>query len=86
MIFFGMILLKRKNSRLVKWEDVYKPIAHGELGILSIVKMNKSLLGKWLWRMDNSVQRLWRQIIVDKYKVGREGWSVPDLNHKASSF
>lgn len=30
--------------------------------------MNIALLGKWLWTMGNSVQGLWRRIIVDKYK------------------
>ena len=71
---------------LVKWEVVCKPTAHGGLGIQSIENMNKSLIGKWLWRLGNSVQGLWRQIIVDKYKVQRKGWYIPNLHYKASGI
>lgn len=42
--------IDKKIFHLVKWEVVYNPIALGGLGIQSIKKMKKALLGKWLWR------------------------------------
>ena len=72
--------IDKKIFHLVKWDVVCKPIVHDGLGIRSMEHMKKSLFGKWLWRLGNSVQGLWRQIIVDKYKVQREGWYVLNLH------
>ena len=36
--------------------------------------------------MGNSNQGLWRQILIDKYKVRRDGWCIPDLSHKSSGL
>lgn len=46
-----------------------KPVDCGGLGIRSVDAINKALLGKWLWRLGDNSQGLWRQIIVDKYRV-----------------
>ena len=78
--------IDKRKFHLVKWEVVCEPIVHVGLGIRSIENVNKSLIGKWLWRLGNSIQGLCRQIIVDKYKVQREGWYIPNLSYKASGF
>lgn len=36
-----------RKYRLVKWEDVKKPVIYGGLGIKSLTKMNEAL--QWLW-------------------------------------
>lgn len=45
--------MEHKKYHLVKWDLVCQPIANGGLGICSIDKVNKALLGKWLWRVEN---------------------------------
>ena len=62
-------LMNRANQARL----ICKHIAQGGLGIHSIENMNKALLGKWLWRVGNSTQGLWRRILINKYKVGRDG-------------
>ena len=41
----------KKKYHLVQWENVCKPLSKGGLGIRSVEKVNKALLGKWLWRV-----------------------------------
>ena len=35
---------------------------------------NKALLGKWLWRLANENESLWKQIISSKYDLQEGGW------------
>lgn len=78
--------IEQWKYHLVIWEVVCKPIAEGGLGIRAIDKMNNTLLGKWLWRMCDSSQGLWKQILIGKCKIGRDAWSVLIQNSKASGF
>ena len=43
--------VEKHKYHLVKWDFVSKTLAQGGLGIHSIEKVNKALLGKWLWRV-----------------------------------
>jgi hypothetical protein len=36
---------------LVNWKTVCQPMSWGDLGIKDVVYVNKTLLGKWLWRL-----------------------------------
>ena len=39
-----------KKDHLIKWEVVSKSKKNGGLGVGNLIKRNKALLGKWLWR------------------------------------
>lgn len=66
--------VEKRKFHLVRWDIVCQPDACGGLGIQSLALMNEALLGKWLWRLGESSQGLWRRIIVDKYMVdNKEG-------------
>jgi hypothetical protein len=39
-----------KKLHFVSWNQVCCPLRAGGLGIQSVLKSNKALLGKWLWR------------------------------------
>ena len=71
---------------MVQWEEVCKPLAHGGLGIRSIEKVNKALLGKWLWRVGNPGQGFWRRLLLCKYKLGNGGWCIPNQDNKVSGL
>lgn len=56
-----------KNTyHLVNWNALCMPKDCGGLGILDLNVMNKSLLCKWLWKLENS-EGLWQQLISKKY-------------------
>lgn len=40
-----------KKCQLVKWSEVKKPLKEGGLGLRSLTKLNKALLGKWIWKL-----------------------------------
>lgn len=65
---------------------VNKHIDQGGLGIPSVDKVNKAILGKWLWRVGELGQVLWRRILIPKYKLGNDGWCVPSQLFKTSGF
>ena len=43
-------------------------------------------MGKWLWRIGEQLDSLWRHIIQSKYGVRRDGWDVSRLSHRCSSL
>ena len=78
--------MEKKKYHLVRWETVCSPISQGGLGVRLIEKVNKALLGKWLWRVGEPDGRLWRQILISKYQLGNEGWCVPNKDYKISGI
>ena len=76
----------KRKYHLVRWDLICKPTEQVGLGIRSIEKVNKALLGKWLWRIGESYQGLWRQILISKYKLDDDGWCVPGQMFKATGF
>lgn len=63
-----------------------KPKKDGGLGIRPLALMNQALLGKWLWRVGSESESLWRQLIVSKYSIKREGWEVESGVYKYSAI
>lgn len=63
-----------KKLPLLKWNKVCKPKREGGLGIRPLKLMNAALLGKWLWRLGEDCDGLWKQILVTKHDILRDGW------------
>lgn len=61
-------------------------MACGGLGIHSLFVVNKAFLGKWLWRLGDGSDGLWRRIIVEKCRVQINGLLVPLLQCMAYGF
>lgn len=56
----------KKKYHLVNWFVVCMPKSRGGLGILDLNIMNKCLLMKWLWKLENS-EGLWQDLLFRKY-------------------
>ena len=62
---------------------VSKSKKNGRLEVGNLIKRNKALLGKWLWRFLLEKDSLWHAIIVSKYGSHPNGW---DANNDINSF
>ncbi|KAM7490623.1 hypothetical protein LguiA_033544 [Lonicera macranthoides] len=70
-----------KKDHLVNWEVVSRSKIDGGLGVGNLIKRNKALLGKWLWRFPLESNSLWHAIIASKYGSHPNGWdSSHDIN------
>lgn len=68
VIFCGMILLTNENIIWLGGRECVNLYIKGGLSIRSIEKVNNARLGKWLWRVGEHDQELWRQILIKKKK------------------
>lgn len=55
-----------RKYHLVNWPLVCSPRDQGGLGVLDLEAMNKAMLGKWIWRLENE-EGWWQEIIYAKY-------------------
>ena len=46
--------------------------------------MDEALLGKWLWRLGEYSEGLWRKVLLAKYGNQRDGWEITDNRYKFS--
>ena len=58
----------------MNWETVCTRKKGGELGIRSLLNLNKSLLGKWNWRLAMEDNPSWKDLISLKYGLEDGGW------------
>ena len=71
---------------LVNWKSVCRRKKSGGLGIRPLKSLNQALLGKWLWRLGDESEGLWRNILLAKYKVRRNGWDISTPPQRCSNF
>lgn len=64
----------KNNNNFLKWASICKPKKEGGLGFEPLKQMNQALLGKWLWRLGEEGDSLWKQVLVAKYGILRNGW------------
>lgn len=81
-----MIRINQKKYHLVRWNVVFQPIQHGGLGIHSIAEVNCALLEKWLWRLGEDGNALWKQPCIAKYNIHNDGWYILLIQYGASSI
>lgn len=60
---------ENKKYHLVNWKEVKKSVWDGDLGLRTLAKLNKALIGKWIWRCWNEPEGLWKKIIDCKWSV-----------------
>ncbi|PON67527.1 hypothetical protein TorRG33x02_264340 [Trema orientale] len=63
-----------KLDHLVAWEEVCQSKSKGSLEIGNLVRRNKALLTKWLWRFALEKNELWHKVIRSKYGISPNNW------------
>jgi hypothetical protein len=69
-----------KKLHLVSWNQVCHPLRAGGLGIWNVLKFNKALLGKWLWRYATEREAIWYKVIKEKYEEQDGGWCSKEVS------
>jgi hypothetical protein len=67
------------KMHIVNWDQVCRPLRAGGLCIQNVLKLNKALLGKWLWRYATESEALWHKIIKEKYEEQDGGWCSKEV-------
>ena len=68
------------GDHLVAWKKVCLPKVYSGLGLGNLVRRNKSLLFKWLWRFPLEKYALWYAVIKSKYELNENQWDS-GINH-----
>jgi hypothetical protein len=77
ILWFGGSSVRKKGYYLVSWKTIRVNTDQGGLGIINLKTMNKVLLWKWLWRLDNPQKKeSWKEIIFSRYKNKRSTINV----------
>ena len=58
-----------KRMHMVSWKKITKPKARGGLGVHDAKGRNVSLAAKLCWRMDQSTNAKWAEVLRKKYQV-----------------
>lgn len=74
-LFWGKELVKEEES-FNQLDDCSKIEEEGELSIGNIIKRNKILLRKWLWRFCIHEDSLWHRVIQSRYELDDYRWDA----------
>lgn len=66
-----------KKYHLLDCNSVCKSKKEQGLGFRPLRQMNHAHWGKWLWRVGEDGESLWKQVILAKCAVSRNGWDIP---------
>lgn len=61
----------------VRWEVVCSPKTKGGLGVRNLENFNKSLIGKWRWRLLNEKDAIWMKVLEESYGGDFNPWQPP---------
>lgn len=68
-----MVVEIKRRFHLLEWSKVCKLKKEGGLGFRPLKLMNGALLGKWLWKLGDEFDGLWKKILNAKYRIHRNG-------------
>ena len=67
-----------KKIHFVNWGTVCKSKESGGLGVRRLENLNKSLLGKWNWRLATEDNLRWKKLIKLKYGLEVGEWFLEE--------
>ncbi|RVX10320.1 putative ribonuclease H protein [Vitis vinifera] len=79
-LFVGRGQSEKKKAHLVNWEVVCVDKEKGGLGLRKLARLNKALLGKWIWRFACAKEELWKKVLEAKYGQEDFGWRIRKAN------
>lgn len=71
---------------MVKWDEVRLPISTGGLGVRPIKEVNVALFSKWLWRLGTEGDCPWKNILIQKYRLGNWDWDIHPVSRGGSGM
>ena len=71
---------EKKQFHLVRWEEVCIGMDRGGLGIKNLREVNISLMCKWLWKLGEEGNPLWKRLIKGKYGMQQGRWFINKSN------
>jgi hypothetical protein len=74
----------KRKYHMVNWPMVCRPKECGGLGIINSKKMNIALLLKWVWKLYQSENPIWAQILRAKYPSSENIFA--GSGHRGSQF
>ena len=69
-------MAERNIIHLLDWSKIDKSKREGGLGIRPLKLVDESLLGKWLWWLGDGQNGLWKEVVMVKYNVLKDGWDT----------
>ena len=78
--------ISERKFHLVYRSSICSSKLEGGLDIKFIRGMNEALLGKWLWRLGDKSEGLWKKILMAKYGNQRDGCETKDNRYRLSPF
>jgi len=64
---------------LVYWSKICSMKVLGGLGVRNMIRFNRALLGKGLWRFAMEMDALWRNVVTIKFGSMRGGWCSKEV-------
>jgi hypothetical protein len=64
---------------LANWHRICSSKVLGGLGVRNMIKFNRALMGKWLWRLALERDALWRKVVDIKYGSMGGGWCSKEV-------
>ena len=71
---------------MVNWKKISLPKNLGGLGIRAARKANTSLLGKLVWDMVKSINKLWVSLLLNKYTGGQNTLLASASNNSSPTW
>lgn len=62
-----------RKTAWLRWDEICKSKMEGGLGIKDLLRLNRALLCKWVWRFEREKERLWARFIQSRH--GEPQWS-----------
>ena len=67
---------ERNRIHLLNWSKICKSKKEGGLDIRPLKLVNEAFLGKWLWWLGDGQNGLWKEVVMVKYNILRDGWDT----------